>query len=70
MEFKYFWDKQRKLEPNEPKYISICKIVQGSGEDREVLETIFDTYMEVVKDFDSPERKEMISYLIEISKDN
>lgn len=67
--FEEFWEKQRKIEPTEPKYISICKILQGSGEDRDVIEEIFKSHMEVGIDYDEDETKEMVDYLYEIAKD-
>jgi len=69
MDFDYFWQKQRNLEPDDPKYISLCKILQGSGEDKEVIEKIFDTYMKEVVDYDVGERQIMVDYLYEQSKD-
>jgi hypothetical protein len=68
MEFDYFWKKQRELEPGEPKYISLCKILQGSGEDYGVIEGIFMTYM-TLEDYDLPEKKEMLDYLFDVAKD-
>ena len=67
--FEEFYNKQRKLEPTEPKYISICKVIQGSGADREEVEFIFNSIMVIGEDYDAPEFKEMVDYLVEISKD-
>ena len=67
--FNTFWEKQRNIEPDEPKMISLCKILQGSGEDKVEITKIFHQYMEVGKDYDAPEAKEMINYLFDISKD-
>ena len=67
--FKEFYDKQRLLEPDEPKYISICKVLQGSGEERAEIEHIFVSCMQVCEDYDTNEFEEMVSYLVEISKD-
>ena len=67
--FEVFWEKQRKKEPEEPKMISLCKILQGSGEDRKEIEKIFHTYMIEGKDYDRFEDMEMIDYLVEISLD-
>lgn len=69
MEFDYFWKKQRALEPEEPKYISLCKILMGSGEDKKVIAEIFDKYMVDGEDYDYVERREMVDYLYEIAKD-
>lgn len=69
MEFKYFWDKRRKLHPGEPKYISLCQILQFSGEEKADVTKIFLTYMKIGKDYDEKEAKEMIKYLVELAKD-
>jgi hypothetical protein len=69
MDFNYFWEKQRNKEPDEPKMISLCKILEGSGEDKEVIEKIFHTYMIAEEDYDIGEQDEMINYLFNISKD-
>jgi hypothetical protein len=66
LDFNNFWEKQRALEPDEPKMISLCKILQGSGEDKDEIEKIFHTYMKVTEDYDAPELEEMINYLLEI----
>ena len=66
--FQDFWEKQRKLAPDEPKMISLCKILQGSGEDRKEITKIFHTYMSK-EDFLPSEEKEMIDYLLDISTD-
>ena len=68
MEFDYFWKKRRKENEGEPKYISLCYILEGSGEDRDVLTQIFDKYM-TKNDFDVEERLEMIDYLFDIALD-
>ena len=67
--FEDFWNKQRKLQPDEPKMISLCKILQGSGEDRKEIERIFYIYMKEGEDFDRFEDMEMINYLVWISED-
>ena len=68
--FEEFWEKQRKAEPEEPKMISLCKILQGSGEYREEIERIFISHMKAGEDYDTPELGEMIDYLVELSQDN
>lgn len=68
MTFDSFWKKQRKIEPDDPKYISLCKILNGSGEDRKVITDIFNTYM-TLADYDLVEKEGMIDYLFEIAKD-
>ena len=67
--FDEFYNKQRKLEPDDPKYISICKVLQGSGEDKDVIEQIFTSHMNVGEDYDPDEWEELVNYLVEISKD-
>lgn len=67
--FKDFWDKRRKENPGEPKYISLCYILEGSGENRKTIETIFESYMDEGEDYDSKEEIEMVNYLFTISKD-
>lgn len=67
--FDKFWVKRRKKYPEEPKYISLCYILEGSGEQRNIIENIFDKYMLVKKDYDLPERDQMIDYLFTIAKD-
>lgn len=69
MTFKHFWDKRRKENPGEPKYISLCYVLQYSGQDKTEIGNIFDTYMVVTKDYDSNERTEMVDYLVDISRD-
>lgn len=68
MTFEGFWNKRRKANPDEPKYISLCYILEGSGEDATEIYEIFDEYVPK-EDFFPNEREEMVSYLIEISKD-
>jgi hypothetical protein len=67
--FADFYNKQREVEPNDPIYISLCKVLQGSGEDKEVIESYFNTYMKVGIDYDKKDRKIMVDYLFEQSKD-
>lgn len=66
--FDTFWKKQRKASPDEPEYISMCKILEGSGQDAETIYELFDEY--IPKDAFLPkEREEMCQYLITISED-
>ena len=65
--FKKFWDKRRK-ENSEPEYISLCFILEGSGEDRNIIENIFDKYVPK-NSFVEDERNEMVDYLYKIAKD-
>lgn len=67
--FNYYWEKQRELQPEDPKYISLCKILANSGEEKEEITKIFHTYMKVGEDYDAKEFKELINYLIVIAKD-
>lgn len=67
--FKKHWDKRRKENPNEPKYISLCYILEGSGEDRNIIENIFLLYLTIKIDYDAGEEEEMINYLFKIAKD-
>lgn len=69
MDFDYFWQKRRKENPNENKYISLCYILNGSGETGEGVHNIFLKYLVVGEDYDEPERNEMVKYLFKISKD-
>ena len=66
--FETFWNKRRKANPGEPKYISLCYILEGSGETPAELYEIFDEYMDK-SDFLPSEREEMVAYLIDISQD-
>ncbi len=66
--FNDFWNKRRKANPDENKYISLCHILEGSGEDKQEIEKIFLTYM-TLEDYDEVEMEEMVDYLLEISKD-
>lgn len=66
--FDKFWQKRRKANPGEPKYISLCYILEGSGEDSAVIYEIFDEYIPK-EDFLPEEREQMIRYLIDISQD-
>lgn len=66
--FETFWNKRRKNNPREPKYISLCYILEGSGETASELYEIFDEYMSK-DDFIPTEREQMVQYLIEISRD-
>lgn len=66
--FDYFWNKRRKLNPGEPKYISLCYILEGSGETAKELYEIFDEYMGK-DDFNVKDREQMVLYLIDISQD-
>lgn len=68
MNFDYFWNKRRKKFPDEPKYITMCYILEGSGEESREIYELFDEYVPK-KDFLSKEREQMVAYLIEISKD-
>lgn len=68
MNFDYFWKKRRKSNSDEPRYISLCYILEGSGEESADIYEIFDEYIPK-EDFLPSEREEMIHYLIEISKD-
>lgn len=66
--FDYFWEKRRKINPGEPKYISLCYILEGSGESAAEIYQIFDEYM-TKDDFDVKDREEMVLYLIDIAQD-
>jgi hypothetical protein len=67
-EFDKFWNKQRKNHPDEPEYISMCKILEGSGEESAIIYELFDEY--IPKDSFTPsEREIMVSYLIEKAED-
>lgn len=70
--FETFWNKRRKANPGEPKYISLCYILEGSGETASELYEIFDEYVGVAN-FPKAEREaareEMVAYLIDISQD-
>lgn len=68
MSFDYFWDKRRKMSPGEPRYISLCYILEGSGEKAREIYEIFDEYM-TKDDFLPSEREEMVLYLVDIAQD-
>lgn len=63
-----FWNKRRKANPGEPKYISLCYILEGSGCDAEDIYEIFDEYIPK-EDFKPEEREQMVAYLITICDD-
>jgi hypothetical protein len=67
--FEKFWDKRRKENPGEPKYISLCYILEGSGETLGVIQTIFESFLDEGIDYDSGEELEMVDYLFTIAKD-
>jgi hypothetical protein len=66
--FEKFWNKRTKANPGEPKYISLCYILEGSGEGAAEIYEIFDEYMDK-KDFLPSEREEMVLYLVDIAQD-
>ena len=66
--FDYFWEKRRKISPGEPRYISLCYILEGSGEKAREIYEIFDEYM-TKDDFLPSEREEMVLYLVDIAQD-
>ena len=63
-----FWDKRRKANPGEPKYISLCYILEGSGIEADEIYEIFDEYIPK-EDFNQDERETMVAYLLDISTD-
>ena len=63
-----FWNKRRKQNPDEPPYISLCYILEGSGSTAEDIYEIFDEYMPK-EDFNKDEREIMVAYLVDISQD-
>ena len=66
--FNQFWQKRRKANPGEPKYISLCYILEGSGEESADIYEIFDEC--IPKDeFLPEEREQMVAYLCDISRD-
>lgn len=67
-EFSQHWDKRRKKNPYEPEYISLCYLLEGSGEDSAEIYEIFDEYVPK-ENFLPNEREQMIAYLVEISTD-
>jgi len=67
--FETFWNKRRKLYPDENKYISLCHILEGSGETGDNIHQIFLQYIKEGEDYEESERNEMVKYLFKISKD-
>jgi len=67
--FNKFWNKRREEHPDEPRYISLCHLLEGSGEEEDIIEKYFDKYMEQDEDFDYSEKEMMVDYLVVISKD-
>lgn len=67
-ELEKHFNKRQKDNPGEPKYISLCYILEGSGEDGGTIYEIFDEYIPK-KDFLPKEREQMVAYLIEIAVD-
>lgn len=68
MTFDYHWNKRRKKFPDEPEYISLCFVLEGSGAEAEEIYELFDEYMPS-DDFFLNEREEMCAYLIFIAED-
>lgn len=66
--FKRHWNKRRKINPGEPCYISLCYILEGSGEDEEKIEEYFNTYIPK-EEYDFEEKEEMVEYLKDIASD-
>lgn len=66
--FETFWNKRRKENPGEPKYITLCYLLEGSGEEADEIYEIFDEYIPK-EEFLPNEREQMVAYLIDISKD-
>lgn len=67
-EFDRHFDKRRKNNPEEPVYITLCYVLEYSGEEAPEVYEIFDEYMPP-DDFFLNEREQMVRYLIDISKD-
>jgi hypothetical protein len=67
--FNKFWKKRREEHPDEPRYVSLCHLIEGSGEDEDKIEMYFDRYMELEEDYDYSGRDTMLDYLVIISKD-
>lgn len=59
---------RRKDNPNEPKYISLCYVIEYSGDTKKEVEEKFDLVMDST-DYDPEERETMITYLSEIAQD-
>lgn len=66
--FDKFYQKRRDEFPDEPVYLTLCSVLCESGESKDIVIEIFDTYMILGEHYDAPERKEMIDYLVNISK--
>lgn len=67
-EFDKHWNKHRKNNPDEAEYISMCKILQYSGEDSQTIYQLFNEYIPK-NSFLKEEREEMVKYLIEQAQD-
>ena len=67
-EFEKHWNKRRKAHPDEPRYITLCYLLEGSGEEAVDIYELFDEYIPK-KDFLVSERETMVSYLIDIAQD-
>lgn len=67
--FNKFWKKRREEHPDENRYITLCHLIEGSGEDEHKIEEYFLKYLEEEEDYDFSEKNAMIDYLIVISKD-
>lgn len=67
--FDNYYQLRRDSHPYEPKYISLCFVLQGSGADKAEIKELFDFYMVEEEDYDKPERKEMIDYLVKVSNE-
>lgn len=66
--FSIFWERRRNECPDEPKYLSLCSVLNESGEVKKVITVLFDRYMVEGEDYDEHERDEMIKYLVKIAK--
>lgn len=66
--FKQALDKSIDSEPGWGMYIHFCSILQESGASRNEIIKYFNKYMPE-DEFDSHEKKELIDYLVLISKD-
>ena len=68
MDFEKHWNKRRKAHPDEPRYITLCYLLEGSGEEPAEIYELFDEYIPR-DDFFLNEREELCAYLIDIATD-
>lgn len=65
-----YYTLRRESHEDEPIYITLCFVLQGSGAEREEVTDIFNVYMKEGEDYDKPEYDEMVDYLFKVAQDD